>query len=139
MVKSLCAIILAGLLTLGCKTGGGASGVPAERLFSALSDFSGAVIASEAGSMLAQFIDRVIPNVEHTFFTSLAETVGELIADRLDAIALSVPGALDLADSSDNLAVFPYIISADTGDAGVYCLECAAALVVKRSRMGWPF
>lgn len=105
-------MILAALLPLNC-TKSGSSGVPAKRVFTSLADFGGARIASESGSVFPQFIDRVIPNVEHVPYVSLSDVVGDLLAGRIDAVSLDMPIALYLAARNSSLAAFPFVVAED--------------------------
>jgi polar amino acid transport system substrate-binding protein len=112
--KILCTLLIAALLAAGCTKSGGASyGSGGKRVFASLSDFGGAKIASEAGSIFAQFIDRVIPNVEHVHYVSLAEIVSALQAEKVDAVALDMPVALYLTARNNNLALFPFVVAED--------------------------
>jgi len=117
MAKFICALAVIAMFTTGCVRNGGGSGGGFSgnslRVFTALADFSGARIASEAGSVLSHFIDRVIPNVEHQHFVSLADIVAALLADKVDAISLDMPVALYLTARNNNLSVFPYIVAED--------------------------
>jgi len=83
------------------------------RVFTSLADFSGGKIGSESGSVFAQFVDRVIPNVEHKYYLTFDGIVEALRADAVDAIALDMPVALFLAAHNKEFAVFPYVVSVD--------------------------
>jgi ABC-type amino acid transport substrate-binding protein len=113
-------IIIVAVLFIFCSGGGdkgGGNGAAAKNstIFYSLADFSGKKIASESGSVVfIQFIDRIIPNVEHRLYLSFNALVDALRADEVDAIALDMPVALYLAAHDSDLAVFPYVISVDT-------------------------
>jgi len=110
---SIYAIILTALLATGCAKNNDASAVPSKRIFTSLADFSGSKIAGESGSVFPQFIDRVIPGVEHVQYVSLAEIVSALHAEKVDAIALDMPVALYLTTRNSNVAVFPFVVAED--------------------------
>lgn len=82
--------------------------------FMSLADFSGKRIASEFGGVFPQFIDRIIPNVEHVYYTTFDECVAALRNNKADAIALDMPVALYLAAHNKGFAVFPYVVSVDS-------------------------
>lgn len=101
-------------LMFSCSRGGsGGSAAGGAAVFNSLADFSGKRIASESGSVFAKFIDRIIPNVDHSYYLTFDDIVAALNADRVDAIALDVPVALYLVAHNKNLAVFPYVVSVD--------------------------
>ena len=112
MAKFFCALTIIALFTTGCVKSSNVGSV-GKKVFTSLADFSGTRIASEAGSVLSHFIDRVIPNVEHRHFISLADIVAALLADKVDAISLDMPVALYLTARNNNLSVFPYIVAED--------------------------
>ncbi|GBU20940.1 amino acid ABC transporter substrate-binding protein [Fibrobacteres bacterium R8-0-B4] len=82
--------------------------------FTSLADFSDKKIASEYGSVFPKFIDRIIPNVEHSHYMTFNALVAALDDGAVDAIALDMPVALYLAAHDTDFAVFPYVISVDT-------------------------
>jgi len=112
MHRSLAMIVIAvaAALSVSCSKGGG-SGAP--RVFASLADFSGKKIGSESGSVFTQFIDRVIPNVEHRHYLTFDDIVAALHTDAVDAVALDMPVALFLAAHNKEFAVFPYVVSVD--------------------------
>jgi len=108
------AITLAALtaLSVSCSRKGNDS--TNTRVFTSLADFSGGKIGSESGSVFTQFVDRVIPNVEHRYYLTFDGIVDALRADAVDAVALDVPVALFLAAHNKEFAVFPYVVSVDS-------------------------
>jgi len=114
MVRIIGTLIVIALLAAGCSKGGSSSGASGKRLFTSLADFSGMKIASETGSIFPLFIDRVIPNVEHVSYVSLADIVLALLDDRVDAISLDMHVALYLAARDSCLAVFPFVVAEDS-------------------------
>jgi polar amino acid transport system substrate-binding protein len=105
------AVIIAAIAL--CCSRGGSNGSGGAKVFASLADFSGASVGSEAGTVFTQFIDRVIPNVEHRHYISFEEIVAALHAGKVDAVCLDVPVALYLAARDTGFAVFPYFVSVD--------------------------
>jgi polar amino acid transport system substrate-binding protein len=104
--------VIVAVLSVACSRGGGA---PAgTSTFTSLADFSGKKIASEAGSVFSQFIDRIIPNVEHRYYLTFMDIVAALHTGAVDAIAIDMPVALYLVAHNKEFAVFPYVISVDS-------------------------
>ena len=64
--------------------------------------------------MFPQFLDRVIPNVEHRYYLTFDGIVTALRNGAVDAIALDMPVALFLAAHNKEFAVFPYVVSVDS-------------------------
>jgi ABC-type amino acid transport substrate-binding protein len=110
MSMAIAAVIAA---LCSCSRNGGNGGVRAN-VFTSLADFSDKKIASEHGSVFAKFIDRIIPNVEHRYYTTFDAIVAALQTDVVDAIALDMPVALHLVAHKDDFAIFPYVISVDS-------------------------
>jgi len=116
MPRSLTSIIIVATiatltLSLSCSRKNGDTAN--SRVFTSLADFSGKKIGSEYGSVFTQFIDRVIPNVEHKHYLTFDDIVAALHTDAVDAIALDMPVALFLAAHNKEFAVFPYVVSVD--------------------------
>ncbi|MDR0331395.1 MAG: transporter substrate-binding domain-containing protein [Chitinispirillales bacterium] len=106
------ALIAVALSFSACsKSGSGGSGGSGR--FVSLADFGGAKIASEVGTVFAGFIDRVIPNVEHKYYVTVAAAMNALLADSVDALSIDMPIALYLTARDTNLAVFPYVVAED--------------------------
>ncbi|MCL2220579.1 MAG: transporter substrate-binding domain-containing protein [Chitinispirillia bacterium] len=112
MYRFIYAVMLAALLAVNCAKSD-STGAHAKRVFSSLADFGGARIASEEESVFKQYIDRVIPNVEHVHYVSLADIVSDLLEGKVDAISLDMPIALYLAARNNSLAVFPFVVAED--------------------------
>jgi len=103
------------LISHSCSRNGGGNGAATNaNKYTSLADFSGKKIASESGTVFAQFIDRIIPNVEHKYYFTFEDIVAALHTDAVDAIALDMPVALYLVAHNKGFAVFPYVVSVDT-------------------------
>jgi polar amino acid transport system substrate-binding protein len=111
----MAAVAIVAALFICCSRNGsnGSNGFGGAKVFASLADFRGARIGSEAGTVFTQFIDRVIPNVEHKHYLSFEEIVNALHVGNVDAVCLDVPVALYLAVRDSGVAVFPYFISVD--------------------------
>jgi polar amino acid transport system substrate-binding protein len=103
-------IAVAVLIICSCSRNGNGGGA---NTFTSLADFSGKKIASESGSVFAQFIDRIIPNVDHRLYYAFDDIVAALRTGKVDAVALDMPVALYFVAHNDEFAVFPYVISVD--------------------------
>ena len=84
-----------------------------KKTFAVLADFEGTRIASLNGAIFPDFINPVIPNVEHKYFNTYPDIVMALSADKVDAAAFDMPIAKYLVAQNDNLMVFPNIIADD--------------------------
>jgi ABC-type amino acid transport substrate-binding protein len=113
MFRVIGALVIIMVLAAGCSKSGGSGSPGGKRVFTSLADFSGSRIASETGSVFELYIDRVISNVEHVHYVSLAEIVSALQAERVDAVALDMPVALYLTARNSSLAVFPFVVAED--------------------------
>jgi len=99
---------MAALFFTGCGGKGGE-----KKAFASLADFDGAKIASLSGAVFADFIDPVIPNVNHVYYNSPADMAQAVMAGRADAIALDMPVAKYLAAQHPGLVLFPYVAADD--------------------------
>jgi polar amino acid transport system substrate-binding protein len=111
---SLLTIIIVTALSVSCSRGNGGGNNADLAIFTSLADFGGKRIGSECGSVFQQFIDRIIPNVDHRHYLTFNDIVAALRADAVDAIAIDMPVALHLAARDSALAVFPFVVSVDT-------------------------
>jgi polar amino acid transport system substrate-binding protein len=108
MSRFICtAAVMAGLIFAGCGGGGG------QKTFTSFSDFNGAKIASLGGAVFADFINPVIPNVNHVYYNSPSDMVQAVMAGRADAIALDMPVAKYLVAQNPGLALFPDVVAED--------------------------
>jgi len=112
---SLLTIIIIATLSASCSRGSGNGGNKANlAVYASLADFGGKRIGSEHGSVFQQFIDRIIPNVDHRHYSTFPDIVAALHSDAVDAIAIDMPVALYLTARDSGLAVFPFVVSVDT-------------------------
>jgi len=111
IATTIATTVIIATVSVSCSGNGNNSGNA--KKYASLADFSGARIASESGTVFAQFIDRIIPNVEHTHYLTFSNIVSALRAGKVDAVSLDMPVALYLAAHDTSLAVFPYVISVD--------------------------
>jgi polar amino acid transport system substrate-binding protein len=110
-----CLFIVAALSIAAYAQGDGSRNCNIRRdVFTSFADFCGARIASGTGSVFAQYVDKVIPNVEHRYYNHFSEVTAALLADRVDAITLDMPIAMYLVAQNPALAIFPYVVAEDS-------------------------
>ncbi|MDR2578606.1 MAG: transporter substrate-binding domain-containing protein [Chitinispirillales bacterium] len=115
MNRLIFALIFVALYVVGCaqttngSTGGSANG----RMFTSFSDFIGARVASEAGSVFSQFIDPVIPGVRYKYFSALSDALAALTAGKVDAVTLDLPVAMYTVARDPTFAIFPFVLAED--------------------------
>jgi polar amino acid transport system substrate-binding protein len=112
LLTTIAIVAALSILSVSCSRNGNNSN--STRIFTSLADFSGRKIGSESGAVFPQFLDRVIPNVEHRYYLTFDGIVDALRNGAVDAIALDMPVALFLAAHNKEFAVFPYVVSVDS-------------------------
>jgi polar amino acid transport system substrate-binding protein len=101
--------VITALLFAGCGSKGGGE----KKAFTSLADFNGAKIATLSGAVFADFIDPVIPNVNHVYYNSPADMAQAVMAGRADAISLDMPVAKYLVTQHQGLVLFPDVVAPD--------------------------
>jgi len=81
--------------------------------FDSLADFKGSKIGSLEGTIFVDFVDRVIPNVEHFTFKSMKGVEGIIKNDRVDAICVDMPVGKYFVAQNPGFVVFPTMLAED--------------------------
>ncbi|PWL46130.1 MAG: hypothetical protein DBY39_06755 [Clostridiales bacterium] len=76
--------------------------------YNALSDLSGKKIDAQASSLQQMYVEDQIPNADLQLITSLDQGVLDLLADKIDAIALDATTAKNYAEASNGQLVSLY-------------------------------
>ncbi len=106
MKKIICSLAVLALLLGGCSGSG-------KKTFVNLSDFEEAKIGSLTGAVFGQFVDKVIPNVNHSNYNNLADQVAALSSGKVDALALDKPVAELLVAQQKDFVIFPDKVADD--------------------------
>jgi polar amino acid transport system substrate-binding protein len=107
MKKFKIAVIVTALLLAACGNGGN------KKVFTSLADFDGAKVASLSGAVFAQYLDPVIPNIDHKYYNTLADMAIALSANKIDAVSLDMPVGKYLVAQNPNLVLFPEVVADD--------------------------
>jgi polar amino acid transport system substrate-binding protein len=107
MKKLTLMLAVAALILAGCEKSN-------KKTFKSLADFEGTKIASQSGSIFADFVNRAIPNVEHKYFNNTPDIVMALSTGKVDAAALDMPVAKYVVGQTPSLAIFHDVIAADS-------------------------
>jgi len=105
MNRGICAITIAWVLFAGCGK--------SHEVFRSLQDFTGKKIASQEGTTFQKFIDLVIPDVEHSHFSSVPEMAALLSSDTVDAMCVDLPVAKHLTAQNTDFAIFHSAVAED--------------------------
>ncbi|MCL2219907.1 MAG: transporter substrate-binding domain-containing protein [Chitinispirillia bacterium] len=84
-----------------------------KKAFASIADFDGAKVASMAGSVFDEFINRAIPNVTHEYYNTMPDMALAVVSGKADAVALDMPVAKYLVAQNPDLALFPDVVEAD--------------------------
>ncbi len=106
MKKMLCGLVVLVLLLSGCAKG-------ETKTFGKLADFDGAKVGSLTGAVFAEFVDKAVKSVEHSYYNNLPDQVAALTSGKVDAIALDKPVAELLVAQNTSLVIFPEKVADD--------------------------
>jgi ABC-type amino acid transport substrate-binding protein len=107
MKKIISLLAIAALIFASCEKNS------RKKTFASIADFEGAKVASLAGSIFADYVNKAIPNVEHKFFNSTPDIVTALLAGKVDAAALDMPVAKYFVMQNPDIIIFPEAVDAD--------------------------
>jgi len=88
--------------------------------YNSLADFSGKKIDAQAGSLQQMYVEDQIPGADLQMITSLDQGILDLLANKVDAIALDSTTAKNYAENSDGQIVSVYVEKEIEFDLSMY-------------------
>lgn len=82
--------------------------------YTQLSDFTGATIGSQTGTMFDDILDSAVTGLNHKYYDDISGQILALRNGKVDAICLDEPVAALAAAKNSDLAVFPTVVQTDT-------------------------
>ena len=82
--------------------------------YSSVTDFSGAVIGSQTGTMFDEILESSISDLKFKYFNDISDMILALRGGEIDAIGLDEPVAALAAAQNSDLSVFDTVVQTDT-------------------------
>lgn len=101
-------------LILLCQLCACAQQTESQHQYELVSDFNGATIASQTGTMFPEILDKYITNINHKSYDDISSQILALENKNVEAVGLDEPVAKLAVAQNPNLAIFPTVLQTDT-------------------------